>query len=136
MVKNPPVYKGTPHLLSLNPYPPIYIAPSLLPTSHSSSCTLQQVSKERHLCLDALLSNRNMQYPYIHQHMVQKLKLTPLTTVQICLWKLSAARGCSLCSEKEIQREVGLSQGITQNQGTSHDTFPRALHLSFTFISS
>lgn len=76
-----------------------------------------------------------MQDPYMHQHMVQKLKLTPLTAVQICLWNLSAAGGCSLHSEKEIQGEAGLSQGITQDQGTSRDALPRALHLSFAFIS-
>lgn len=58
--------------------------------------------------------------------MVQSLKPTPLTSVQICLWKLSTAGGCFLNSEKEFQREFGLSQGITH---------PRALHLSFTFTA-
>lgn len=48
MLKNPPIYKSTPYLFLLNPYPPIYIAPSLLPTAHSSSCTLQEISKEKH----------------------------------------------------------------------------------------
>lgn len=89
------------------------------------------------LCVDALLPNRTCSI-HVYPNVVQKLKITPPAAVLICLWKLSAAGGCSLHSEEEIQGEAGLSlsQGIAQNQGTSHDTLPRALHLCFSFISS
>lgn len=143
MVKNPPVYTGTPSLFSLNPSPPIYIAPS----SHLPQQQLHtpHFPGKPFLC-GCIAAKQNMQHPYIPQH-GPKAEANPTSCcaglfveTECCRrvfpaqWGGNPRRSWSVPVPGNCT-ESGNIPWYTQNQGTSHDTLPRALHLCFTFIS-